>query len=801
MIGSHKVGNNLIGSAPATEAILINVQIGQLIIKPARPIVDPDIGDMTISGFPFEVFSPRNIAEGRGLLSAEPVYLIDISLNSGADTLRFSDRDFSYLGTQYQTYIQEVRGLGDQVSSRDSKTLNSRVEIVFRNEAFRALDYLIQLGDSTPFEGADVTINELYILPDGNYTSAEVVFRGALENPRKIDRLTFSCQASSLEFHRARLTRPDRVTVNDFPNAFEDLGAVIPVVIGSGVQLAAKKVDWGARTTLVTALTKTSTSAVLSDASRFPTSGSFWINNEKVAYSGKSGDTLTGLTRGYDSTTATVHAAGSTIWEHQANYDSVISRHALEEVTTVYAEIQSELFRVTSGVSDLVSGGRHILRASDQIKVDSNQEDVAVANPTHRHITNQSLSQFSQNLPVTETGCAVTGSALSYITFPSTSDKVTANYEIYFDLDVAGDGCTGTVAKDIIVEIGGQRIYERDTDVVNINIPSPLKFAQGSPTDQLLVDLAHFNTFYGDASVKITILSASRVVYTAAGETQDETQDTVRVGDIVQTFLVDRFHVLCNGAEDLTGIYGGVGTVIERPDHVLRYLLMDVNGFLSTDINLPSFNTAGSSFASAVAGGYKLAFVQEFTRDANEILRDIATQVRSIITFTRGQWQLDFLPDSAPSAVKTISESELAGEGTQFIFSRGSILDIANSIIAGYNRNNDPLKGDTKWNSTYTAEDSSSITKYGTYPLELALWSIISQLTAEDVIDFKLNQLSEPGVLVEFPLFFENFDLVQGDVIDIDSDLFSGLSWIIEKWKRGPEASGKLTVMITARAL
>ena len=51
----------------------------------------------------------------------------------------------------------------------------------------------------------------------------------------------------------------------------------------------------------------------LTDASNFPTSGKIRIGSEKITYTGKSSNNLTGCARGTNSTTATTHADGSTV--------------------------------------------------------------------------------------------------------------------------------------------------------------------------------------------------------------------------------------------------------------------------------------------------------------------------------------------------------------------------------------------------------------------------------------------------------------------------------------------------------
>ena len=63
------------------------------------------------------------------------------------------------------------------------------------------------------------------------------------------------------------------------------------------------------------ALTNSSTSIVLDDSASFPATGTVVIDDERIAYtSNTSGtETLGGLTRGSDNTTAAAHSDGATV--------------------------------------------------------------------------------------------------------------------------------------------------------------------------------------------------------------------------------------------------------------------------------------------------------------------------------------------------------------------------------------------------------------------------------------------------------------------------------------------------------
>jgi hypothetical protein len=69
----------------------------------------------------------------------------------------------------------------------------------------------------------------------------------------------------------------------------------------------------GATTTLNTTINTSVTSVILTSATSFTTTGTVKIDNELITYTGISTNTLTGCTRGTNSTTAASHTAGATV--------------------------------------------------------------------------------------------------------------------------------------------------------------------------------------------------------------------------------------------------------------------------------------------------------------------------------------------------------------------------------------------------------------------------------------------------------------------------------------------------------
>jgi hypothetical protein len=77
--------------------------------------------------------------------------------------------------------------------------------------------------------------------------------------------------------------------------------------------------SWGGQqqgqftSTLSSGINASVTSLTMASSSSFPSSGTVLINNELITYTGNSGGSLTGLTRGANGTTAAIHSSGATV--------------------------------------------------------------------------------------------------------------------------------------------------------------------------------------------------------------------------------------------------------------------------------------------------------------------------------------------------------------------------------------------------------------------------------------------------------------------------------------------------------
>jgi hypothetical protein len=140
------------------------------------------------------------VNQARDSAHVAPIILVEVTLKNSGGTHYFSDRSITVAAQRYEDYISNSLTIGAQLERDTSAGKNADVNIVFKNQAYKTYDYLIEIGETYPFEGADVTIKEVYLLDDGTLSDVDTLFVGALDSPKGIDLLSFSCKAISSEY-------------------------------------------------------------------------------------------------------------------------------------------------------------------------------------------------------------------------------------------------------------------------------------------------------------------------------------------------------------------------------------------------------------------------------------------------------------------------------------------------------------------------------------------------------------------------------------------------------------------------
>lgn len=232
-------------------------------------------------------------------------------------------------------------------------------------------------------------------------------------------------------------------------------------------------------------------------------------------------------------------------------------------------------------------------------------------------------------------------------------------------------------------------------------------------------------------------------------------------------------------SEDITGGFGG--GLIERPDNVIKHFLVRRMGF--ADVDEDSFGQAGAAYASV---GYKLGFVINEKLRPSGFLRRLALECRSALRYENGRWRLDYIHDSAPAALRLIKKEGLAGAEGVFLFHKSPIEDITNDLTARFGRS----YSEGGWLGVIGAEDAASKAKFGTLKKDIEFQAVRHREMAEHVLAHMLLKSKSPRLRVEFPVFWEHFDLRAGDAIEIDDPIAEGKTFLIEEMLRADKFHG-----------
>jgi hypothetical protein len=341
--------------------------------------------------------------------------------------------------------------------------------------------------------------------------------------------------------------------------------------------------------------------------------------------------------------------------------------------------------------------------------------------------------------------------------------------------------------------------YQANTDALNvveqehrfnINLTTPGKVRLAAVNiDNTLVDYIDYN--YQTTGSKVIVLkhkggnweTQGRLVFiTAKGiirtstltwpknvtyETIDTQGSILSASSSSHIVIGDNISVDAKFALDETGDYGGVGNLIERPDWVIKHFLVTQKGAALVDIDSTSFAAAGSLYAAAISGGYKLAFIWDLSFDEDRM----AFESRSVIYMTAGKYYLDFIPDAAPAVVMTIDENDVIGEDP--VFNHGKIEELFTDYTAKFG-----IKQDGSWIGIVTSVDAGN--KYGTRKQEETLRLINLEAMAQDVLDNVLLQHQALYKTINLVVSWKYQELQIGDTFDIVSSLHNGKKFFIE---------------------
>jgi hypothetical protein len=225
--------------------------------------------------------------------------------------------------------------------------------------------------------------------------------------------------------------------------------------------------------------------------------------------------------------------------------------------------------------------------------------------------------------------------------------------------------------------------------------------------------------------------------------------------------------------DDGAGAISGVAdALLERPDHVFKWSILNLLGLTASEIDSASFTQAGTDFSGAIAGGYKLAGVVQAKVEVKFLWRGWEKNCRAYFFWDFGKARIQFRPLNEISLPftpdKTIANNmiRLDGTGSAVIqVERTPNRNIVNTIDLLFNR--DWSSGE--YDSIENSSDADSVTRYGRRekPEEFEFeWTRV-QVQATDLVAFFLSQHQEPSDVLNLELFLDNIELERGDLLSI----------------------------------
>lgn len=315
-------------------------------------------------------------AERINIPNIKRLFLVHIELASG--TLYFSTKLFKYIyngsSRLYQPFIEKLISFKDSAGYADQASLNSVVNLLLLNKKYSdAGDYLLTYLESNPVERREIKIYELRLNSwDETFSSDCKVlrFHGIIDQATNITETCFTLACSNLICGLNRKLPFSKLTKEDYSSIDpDDLGKQANIIYGDFSKIPCHAVDAGAASPLSADINASVNSVIPSDASDFPSSGKIGIEEEFITYTGKSGNTLTGCTRGVDATTAATHDKGMVVWEEKTQFVYLVAKHPVHAIGEVYVDdilITSAITKYTGQTGNELAGyaGKAVIKAS-----------------------------------------------------------------------------------------------------------------------------------------------------------------------------------------------------------------------------------------------------------------------------------------------------------------------------------------------------------------------------------------------------------------------------------------------------
>lgn len=554
------------------------------------------------------------------------LFLVEIALDAG--TVYFSTKTYNYDYTSgSQLYQPFIKNLNYNISAGvcTIPTLNASLRINFLNKAFDdSGNSLLEYLDNNYVEKCEIKVYEIrpHTWNEVFATDCKILrFHGMVNNLSDVTENTFSMLCSNLIYGLKDNLPLQVLTECDYPNIDpDDLGETANIIYGDLDKVYCHAIDAGQASPLSTDLTDSATTVVLSDGSKFPDTGTLGIEEELISYTGRTDNSFTGCTRGYNSTTAIEHDKGMWCWEHKSSFDYLLASHEVKSIGDIYVDdilITSSCTKFTGQAGNTCPGYGNIaiIRANSkqvfQQRVNIETDDQIAVNDGIDVDDNISMQQHS--IPMHATLYGDSASESSWIdgnTSTGAYAKAASKYVYY----------SGTTeCSKTYVWIHCKQNVSPSTLYVALAAGSTQSFSTLPPGGgwiRATITVTNYDgsnvQIYASADDKITVYEVYKEVEYVEVETHTKTGDAYKTGTATKTGTVtltgNSSANLQIGSDFRANVEGyrddGAGTItgsaydlIERPDNVIEHIWTELLGRSSGEIG-SSFDTTGSTYGA-----------------------------------------------------------------------------------------------------------------------------------------------------------------------------------------------------------
>jgi hypothetical protein len=595
---------------------------------------------------------------------AAPVYFAHIYLPS--ETLYFSDRDFTFNGHRYESYLLNIPETAESIE-RFGGYLNISAQLTFRNLRFRSYAKLFDFFLATPIVKREMDLYVLY-LKDGVIPGSDVstlLHKLSFGEFKRKQAETFDVTLFSVLFALDQRKLFPQINRNSWPMAAPaDIGKFENRCVGSIRDVPCHCVETGAVSTLAADVAANAGTIYLTEVDypvAFPSSGTIQLGIGTITYTGKNSSLkcLTGCTWSFP---ARNQKRGEPVWEIKSTYKYLVDAGVVKAVTNVKA----------AGVK--IPDASRTITLNDNGKTTISFTQRALLKNQGAHSHSGALiekyyptgSAFSASPGMGASGFAaylkdgdlssfchvgVTGSTGGALianfdaTFPvyagATPDRVYAC--IVCDDDVGflcGEYFALTLPQGLYIGTAGyaQGKFTWRGLLTGTSVPTTLRVTaytgQGTPVNPCKI-IANVYEMWLELEFDSMPSGGENAVWSA---------------------LVPQVTADVEGYPDTSGDYTGVANaLIQGPADVLKYLLVGILGRSLSEMDA-SFGTVRTTMAARISGGYKLAaLLSKLGNSPMEIVKAIQEQSRCRLREDGGKFKLSF--DPMPTYSKSVLDS------------------------------------------------------------------------------------------------------------------------------------------------